>query len=188
MTERYLSKFKFADKFDHLPEQMELNARGNLCLAHTKIDMIPAGLKGVYIVFMAKKPRYIAPDFKGDIMYEEAHRINYMDNLEVQAAKARYNLYRDMVEKPRYIEEKDGSLSLCSLPTDMHIFYDFFKGGYCLDLTQTSIREKQNLGGFKEVILEPKKVVQQEFPFVLAQKVASHKSGYKTPQKLRAKE
>ena len=181
---QYLSKFKFADKFERLPEQMELNARGNLCLAHTKIDMIPAGLKGVYIVFMAKKPLYIAPDFKGDIMYEEAHRINYMDNLEVQAAKARYAYYRDMVEKPRFIKEKDGTLSLCSLPTNMHVFYKQFEG-YCLDLTQTSVTKTQKLGGFKEVILEPKKAVQEEFPFVLAQKIASHKKPQMVHQKTR---
>lgn len=182
---QYLSKFTYGEKFERLPDRMELNVRGHLCLTRTKIDMVPAGLKGVFFIFMAQKPRYIAPDFDGIVLYSDS--LKDMDNLDIQEAKARYVAEREKVEKPRFIKEKDGTLSLCSLPTNIRIFHKPLVG-YCLDLTQTSIREKQNLGGFKEVILEPKKVVQQEFPFVLAQKVASHKNGYKTPQKLRAKE
>ena len=184
MAEKYLSKFKFVDKFDHLPEQMELNARGHLCLTHTKIDMVPAGLKGICFVFMDKKPRYIAPDFSGWVLYDN---FKDMDKLEVQAAKARYTAYRDMVEKPRYVEEEDGSLSLCSLPTNMHIFYKQFEG-YCLDLTRTSIREKQNLGGFKEVILYPKQPVQMEFDLTFSKKLAHHKGHQMMHQKPRIKE
>ena len=173
---QYFLKFRFADKFNRLPEQMELNARGHLCLTNTKIDMIPAGLKGVCFVFMAQKPRYIAPDFKGTVIYEDSNRFKDMDNLEVQAAQARYTFDRDIVEKPRYIEEEDGSLSLCSLPTDMHIFNKPFESGYFLDLTRTSVKEKQNLGGFKDIILYPKKAVQQEFSFVFPQKITRSKS------------
>ena len=95
-----------------------------------------------------------------------------MDNLEIQAAKARYIEEREELEKPRYIQEKDGTLSLCSLPTNMHVLYKQFEGGYFLDLTRTGIIKEQKLNGFKEVILNPKKAVQQEFPFVLAQKIA----------------
>ena len=171
---QYLSKFRYGEKFEHLPEKMELNARGHLCLTNTKIDMIPAGLKGVCFVFMAKKPRYIAPDFKGSVLYENSNRIEDMDNLDVQAAKARYSAYRDKVEKPRYVEEKDGSLSLCSLPTNMHIFYKQCEG-YCLDLTRTSIREKQKLGGFKEVLLDPKEPVQMELGLTFSKKLSHHK-------------
>ena len=117
-------------------------------------------------------------------MYEEGNRIYDVDNLDVQAAKARYVAEREKVEKPRYVLEKDGTLSLCSLPTNIRIFHKPLVG-YCLDLTRTSISEKQNLGGFKEVILEPKKAVQQEFSFVLAQRLASHKKPNRTPQKTR---
>ena len=131
--------------------------------------MVPAGLKGVFFIFMADKPRYIAPDFEGIVLYGD---FKDMDNLDIQEAKARYVAEREKVEKPRFIQEKDGSLSLCSLPTNMHVFYKQFEG-YCLDLTQTSVTKTQNLGGFKEVILEPKKIVQQEFPFVLPMKLIS---------------
>ena len=174
MTERYLSKFKFAEKFDRLPDQMEISVRGHLCLTRTKIDMVPAGLEGVYFIFMDKKPRYVAPDFKGSVLYNDSNCTNDMDKLEIQAAKARYTAYRDMVEKPRYIEEEDGSLSLYSLPTEMHIFHKPFGGGYCLDLTRTSVTEKQNLGGFKEILLYPKKPVQQELGLIFPKKVIHH--------------
>ena len=174
MAEKYFSKFKFAEKFERLPEEMEINVRGNLCLTRTKVDMIPAGLKGIYFIFMDKKPRYISPDFKGTVMYDDANRIKDMDNLEVQAAKARYIVYRDMVERPRYIEEEDGSLSLCSLPGNMVVYNNPFLG-YCLDLTRTSISEKQKLGGFKDVVLYPKKAVQEEFSFVLSNQIAHHR-------------
>ena len=187
MIERYFSKFKFTDKFDSLPEQMELNARGHLCLTHTKIDMVPAGLKGIYFIFMAKKPRYVATDFKGVVMYEDSGHIKDMDNLDIQEAKARYSVYREMVEKPRYIKEEDGSLSLCSLPTDMRIFHKPFVG-YCLDLRQTSVKEKQNLGGFKEIILYPKRPVQMEFDLTFPKKLAHHKGRQMVHQKPRIKE
>ena len=167
----YFKKFKFSETFDHLPEQMGLNIRGHLMLTRTKIDMIPAGLKGVFFVFLDKKPRYIAPDFKGIVIYDDFRK--EMDNLEIQAAKARYTFDQEMVEKPRYVEEKDGSLSLCSLPTNMHIFHKQLEG-YCLDLTRTSVREKQNLSGFKDVILYPKKPIQMEFSFVLPTKITRH--------------
>ena len=178
---QYLSKFTYGEKFERLPDKVELNARGHLCLMQTKIDMVPAGLEGVFFIFMADKPRYIAPDFKGFVIYGD---FKDMDNLDIQEAKARYVAEREKVEKPRFIKEKDGTLSLCSLPTNIRIFHKPLVG-YCLDLTRTSISEKQNLGGFKEVILEPKKAVQEEFPFVLAKKVASHKNSQKTSQKPR---
>ena len=178
---RYLSKFTYGEKFERLPDQMELNARGHLCLTHTKIDMVPAGLKGVFFIFMADKPHYIAPDFKGFVIYGD---FKDMDNLDIQEAKARYVAEREKVEKPSFIKEKDGSLSLCSLPTNIHIFHKPLVG-YCLDLTRTSIREDQKLGGFKEVILEPKKPVQEEFPFVLEQKIASHRNPQRVSQKSR---
>ena len=130
MAEKYFSKFKFAEKFERLPEEMEINVRGNLCLTRTKVDMIPAGLKGIYFIFMDKKPRYI--------------------------------------------EEEDGSLSLCSLPGNMVVYNNPFLG-YCLDLTRTSISEKQKLGGFKDVVLYPKKAVQEEFSFVLSNQIAHHR-------------
>ena len=185
MAEKYFSKFKFAEKFDCLPEQMEINARGYLCLTHTKIDMVPAGLKGVFFVFMNKKPRYIAPDFEGIVLYDAC--LKDMDKLDVQAAKARYKANQEMVEKPRYVEEKDGSLSLCSLPTDIRIFHKPLVG-YCLDLTQTSITQKQNLGGFKEIILYPKKPVQQELNLIFPPKIAHHHKPQMVHSKPRIKE
>ena len=108
-------------------------------------------------------------------MYSDSKQIADMDKLDVELAKARYIAEREKVEKPRYIQEKDGTLSLCSLPKDMSITHDLFEGVYCLDLTRTSVTEKQKLGGFRKIILEPKKAVQEEFPFVLAQRLAHHK-------------
>ena len=171
----YLSKFQYGEKFERLPDQMEINARGHLVLARTKIDMIPAGLKGVYFVFMDKKPRYIAPDFDGAIMYYDSKHIADMDRLDVQLAKARYIAEREKVEKPRYIREKDGTLSLCSLPTNMRVFCKPFEGGYFLDLRKTSIREKQNFGGIRDTILYPKQPVQMELDLFSVKKVATHK-------------
>ena len=173
---QYFLKFRFAEKFDRLPDRMEMDGRGELRLDRTKIDMVPAGLKGVFFVIFPEKPRYVAPDFKGWVVYYEGNRFKDMDRLEIQAAKARYSADRENVEKPRYIEEKDGSLSLCSLPTDMHIFNKPFESGYFLDLTRTSVKEKQNLGGFKDIILYPKKAVQQEFSFVFPEKITRSKS------------
>ena len=169
----YLSKFTYGEKFESLPD-IQLDARGGLRLENTKIDMIPAGLKGVTFVYFNKKPRYIAPDFDGIVVCYDPHNIYRsidMDKMEIETAKARYISEREKIEKPRYIQEKDGSLSLCSLPTNIQIFYKQFEGGYFLDLTRTSVTKEQKLHGFKEVILNPKKAVQEEFPFVLAQKV-----------------
>ena len=185
---QYLSKFTYGEKFEHLPNQMELDGRGGLRLENTKVDMIPAGLKGVTFVYFTQKPRYIAPDFDGIVVCHNPkgiHHVIDMDKLDIELAKARYIAEREKVEKLRFIQEKDGTLSVCSLPTNMQILYKQFEGGYFLDLTQTSIREKQKLGGFKDIILEPKKPVQQEFPFVLAQKIASHKKPQRVHQKTR---
>ena len=183
---KYLSKFKFGEKFDRMPNDMELDARGGLRLENTKVDMIPAGLRGTTFVYLTKKPRYIAPDFDGIVVCYDPQgndRLIDMDKMEIKAAQARYIDNREMVEKPRYIENEDGSLSLCSLPTDMHIFHKLFEGGYFLDLTSTSVSQKQKLGGFKDVILYPKKAVQQEFSFVLSHKIANHRSHQKVHSK-----
>jgi len=185
MAAKYFSKFEIIEKFDRLPDEMELDARGELRLDRTEIDMIPAGLKGVSFVILAKEPLYVAPDFKGIVMYYDSNSsIVDMDKLNIEAAKARYNAHREMVEKPRYIYKEDGSLSLCSLPTNMRVFHKKFEGGYCLDLTQTSIREKQNLGGFREIILYPKKPIQQEFTFSFPKKICRHKENQKTKSRI----
>lgn len=184
----YLSKFTYGEKFDCLPEKMELDARGELRLERTRVDMVPAGLKGVTFVFMDKKPRYIAPDFKGIVLYYNSRKflgIGDMTKEEVEIAKARYTADRENVEKPRYIQEEDGSLSLCSLPSDMHILSKPYEGGYYLDLTRTSISEKQNLGGFKNIILYPKKPVQQELPLIFPKRVAHHRHPQMVHQKPR---
>lgn len=184
---QYLSKFKYGEKFESLPD-IQLDGRGGLRLEDTKIDMIPAGLEGITFVYFTKKPRYIAPDFDGIVVCYDPHNVHHaldMDQLEIEAAKARYIAERTKVEKPRYIQEKDGTLSLCSLPSDMHIFYKPFDGGYFLDLTRTSVSKKQKFSGFKDVILEPKRPVQEEFPFVLAQKVVRHRRPQMVHQKPR---
>ena len=137
--------------------------------------MIPAGLKGIAFVYFSKKPRYIAPDFIGTVVCYDpynTHKSINMDKMEIDTAKARYISEREKIEKPRYIQEKDGTLSLCSLPTDMCVIHDLFAGGYCLDLTRTSVSKEQKLNGFQKIILKPKRLVQQEFPFILAQKIA----------------
>jgi len=182
-------------KFDFLPDQMELDAHGRLRLDKTEIDMVPAGLKGIVCIILGKKPIYVAPDFEGIVLYcnpcyhpQGKFTIDLMGRNDIKAAQNRYIAYREMVEQPRYIHGEDGSLTLCSLPTNMRIFAKSFLSDYCLDLTQTTITKKQNLIGFKEIILYPKKNVQQEFPFVLAQKITHHKGVQMTHQKPRIKE
>ena len=187
---QYLSKFKFAEKFESLPD-IQLDGRGGLRFENTKIDMIPAGLKGVTFVYFTKKPRYIAPDFDGIVVCYDPkgiHHIADMDKLEIETAKARYLAEREKVEKPRYIEEEDGSLSLCSLPTNMQVLYKQFEGGYFLDLTRTSIWKKQNLAGFKNIILEPKKPVQQELGLIFPKRITHRHKPQMVHSKPRIKE
>ena len=175
MTEDF-SKFKFAEKFDRLPDGMMINYRGHLVLGGT-IDMIPAGLKGIYFVwFTQKKPLYIAPDFNGSIGYYLHDRVTDMTPAEIEIAKNRYIANRKMVEKPRYVENSNHSLSLCSLPSDMRVFRKQFESGHYLDLTRTSVKEKQHFEGVKDSVLYPKISVQLELPLIFPKKVA-HQAG-----------
>ncbi len=183
---QYLSKFTYGEKFERLPERMEFDGHGGLRLEGTKVDMVPAGLKGITFIYFTKKPRYISPDFDGIVVCYDPQRTHHaldMDKMEIETAKARYTANREKVEKARYIKEEDGTLSLCSLPNDMHVYHKSYECGYVLDLTRTAVSEKQNLGGFHDIILYPKKPVQQELPLIFPKKVAQHRRPQMVHQK-----
>ncbi|MBO7483613.1 MAG: hypothetical protein J6T55_00610 [Alphaproteobacteria bacterium] len=182
----YLSQFKYGKTFECFPKQMEgmghfeIFGRGayfEFCLGKTKVDMIPAGLKGVESVHFDKKPLFIAPDFEGEVTFND---FTPMKEKEIKEAKARYNRFRKWVESPRYIEESDGTLSLCSLPKDIKIANEY-RNHWHLDLTQTDITEGQ---GFKVLFADvtvhyyPKRVSLSDMP--TPQKVSSHKRKVKT--------
>ncbi len=185
---KYFEKFKYGKIFEYLPEKLggmgeyQVFGRGalfDLYLDETKVDMIPAGLKGVTCVYFKKKPLFIAPDFEGEVRIHDCD-YSLMEEEEIKAAKVRFNRYREWVESPRYIKESDGSLSLCSLPKNIKIMCGYLN--YCqLDLTQTDITEKQDFGdAFDKVIvsrLRSSSLSNMPNP----QKMASHKGKMKTP-------
>ena len=198
MTEKQdFTKFKFAEKFERLPHAMRLAIHTSslldlfdttsswLDLSSTRVDMVPAGLKGVEVVVFNNKPLYIAPDYEGLVMVPGGMAgVTDMQEEDIEAAKERYKANQEMVEKPRYVEEEDGSLSLCSLPKNMHLILKNYSGSY-LDLTETDVIEKQNLEGFKDIILYPKR---KQLTMKSPQKIAHHKGCQMVHQKPKIKE
>ena len=184
----YLSKFQYGEKFERLPLGMSFGSGViRLDFTQTKVDMVPAGLTGIKYLEFFKKPLYISPDYEGQVIYSEgAYSLagcDFMDDDEIEAAKKRYTENREFVEKPRYVENEDGSLSLCSLPTNMRIISKPYKGFY-LDLTQTDVIEKQEFKGFQGTILYPKRSTLSNAP----QKVMHHKGCQMVHSKPRIKE
>ena len=151
MTEK---QFKFGEKFDRLPVGMRvLTDDGFLDLSRTRVDMVPGNLRGVKVVHFSQKPLYISPDFAGVVTYPGGglDGLDWMDEEEIDQAKIMYSSNREVVEKPRYIEE-----DVCSLPKNMRFIFKPYVG-YYLDLTETDIVEKLNLDGCKDTILYPKR-------------------------------
>ncbi|MBO7483534.1 MAG: hypothetical protein J6T55_00200 [Alphaproteobacteria bacterium] len=181
------TKFKFAEKFDCLPLGMRLapGAANLLDLSVTHVDMIPSGLKGIRTIIFSKEPLYISPDFDGEVLVPGGNSgICFMANDLIKQAKVRYSANQEMVERPRYIQEEKGSLALCSLPKNMHVVLQNY-ANYYLDLTETDIVKKQNLEGFKDIILYPKK---NQLTINATQKILHHHGRQMVHQKPRIKE
>lgn len=157
------SNFKFGEKLtkfspgvmEYLPFSKLLDLSRLLDL-----DMIPAGLRGVKTIqirhrFKNDFPRFIAPDFKGEIIYKNSNEVwEKMPDDLVFEAKKNYARYRKQVEAPRY--PMRGLYNLCVLPTKMHFFRKGING--CLDLSQTTITEKPFILGAFHVIMPSQKI------------------------------
>ena len=191
MTEKVdFSHFIFAEKFTHLPCEMCLQGDTLIFMPiapSSELDMVPAGLKGIKGIVFDHKPLFIAPDFDGHIMYPGARSVDgsCMSEAEMEQAKARYSAYREMVEKPRYIKARDGSLLLCSLPKNMNFIYKRGIGRF-LDLTYTDVVKRQKFDGIQKVILYPKKDPSLEIK--TPRKVISHNKPQMVHSKPRIKE
>ena len=115
------------------------------------------GLEGEFIVEPAASDENII------VSEEEADKVTFAITFNVDK-----NL--DSRLDYSYTVNEDGSLSLCSLPTNMNIILKPYVGRY-LDLTQTDVIEKQELKGFLGTILYPKRSTLSNAP----QKVLHHK-------------
>ena len=162
-------KWGFVNKLEYLLGFL-YNKKDHSLSVPNSIDTIPAGLKGVDIVYVHRYhfPEFIAPDFKGRIKcnlgniempkewIEDAQK-NYQENEKIARA-LRYNRFMD---------------SWAVLPENMCFFEDE-KGRVCLDLTQTDIKyiNRVIIDGVDQFITKP---VQMELDLIFPKKIASHK-------------
>ncbi len=172
-----LNSYQYAKgKVLTLPEGIRFIG-GELDLRASCVDMIPAGLKGIDSVYFSVSPKFIAPDYTGEVL------IDYLDDPvhpldDLKKYKDRYVRCQKFVEMPRYFYDR-----LCTLPKDMR----FFKAedGYCLDLSKTSVRYASAILGISRIIFEhPLEFFRPDF----SQKIAHHKGHQMTNQKNRIKE
>ncbi len=172
-----LNSYQYAKgKVSTLPEGVGFIG-GELYLRASCVDMIPAGLKGIDSVCFSNFPRFIAPDYTGEV-YVDRGKDGFYRLPDLKSYKDRYIRCQKFVEMPRYFNG-----GLCTLPNNMH----FFKGenGYCLDLRKTSIKYASTILGISRIIFEhPLEFFRPDF----SKKIAHHKGHQMTNQKNRIKE
>ena len=172
-----LNSYQYAKgKVSTLPEGVRFIG-GELDLRASYVDMIPAGLKGIDSVYFSNFPRFIAPDYTGEVYVDRGNDGLYRLP-DLKSYKDRYIRCQKFVERPRYFNG-----GLCTLPKNMH----FFKGenGYCLDLRKTSVKYASTVSGITRVFTENElKFFRPDF----SQKIAHHKGRQMTNQKNRIKE
>ncbi len=172
-----LNSYQYAKgKVSTLPEGVRFIG-GELDLRASYVDMIPAGLKGIDGVFFPNFPRFIAPDYTGEVYVDRGNDGLYRLP-DLKSYKDRYIRCQKFVEMPRYFNG-----GLCTLPNNMH----FFKGenGYCLDLRKTSIKYASTISGISRIICEhPLEFFRPDFP----KKISRHNGVQLPHQKTKIKE
>ena len=162
-------KWGFVDKLEYLIG-VQYNKRYHGLYVPCSIDTIPAGLKGVDVVYVHHYhfPEFIAPDFKGRIKYN-------LGDIEIpqkwiEDAKRNYQENEEIARAPRYDRFMD---SWSVLPENMRFFEDD-NGQVCLDLTRTNIKKVGEiyLQGVDKIMMPP---VQMEFDLAFPRKMARHK-------------
>lgn len=171
-----LNSYQYAKgKISTLPEGVSFIG-GALDLRASCVDMIPAGLQGIDSVYFYDIPKFIAPDYTGEVHVDKFDHIYRLRNLK--SYKDRYIRCQKFVEMPRYLNGE-----LCTLPKNMR----FFKGedGYCLDLRKTSIRYVFAISGITRIIHEnAPEFFRPDFP----KKIAHHRGRQTVHSKPRIKE
>lgn len=172
-----LNSYQYAKgKVSTLPEGVRFIG-GELDLRASYVDMIPAGLQGIDTVIFSDAPKFIAPDYTGEV-YVDKFNCDMWRLSDLKILKDRYIRCQKFVEMPRYFYNR-----LCTLPKDMR----FFKAedGYCLDLSKTSVRYASAISGISRIIFEhPLEFFRPDFP----KKISHHKGIQEPQQKTKIKE
>ena len=162
-------KWGFVDKLEYLIG-IQYNKKDHGLYVPNSIDTIPAGLKGVDVVYVHcyHFPEFIAPDFRGKIKYNTGSI--EMPQEWIENAKKNYQENEEIVRLPRYDRFMD---SWSVLPDNMRFFEDD-SGQICLDLTRTHIRKVGDiyLQGVDKIIMPP---VQMELSLSFPKKMVRHK-------------
>ena len=175
-------KWGFVNKLEYLMG-FHYNKKDHGLSVPNSIDTIPAGLKGVDIVYVHQRhfPEFIAPDFKGRIKCNLGDI--EMTQEWIEDAKKNYQENEEIARAPRYNRFME---SWSVLPDNMRFFEDE-KGQVCLDLTKTDIKHINRVivDGVDQFITKP---VQMELNLDFPKKIASHKGHQMMHQKSRIKE
>ena len=162
-------KWGFSDKLDYLIG-VQYNKKDRGLYVPNSIDTIPAGLKGVDVVYVHHYhfPEFISPDFKGKVKYN----IGAIEVPQewIDDAKKSYQENEELARAPRYDRFMD---SWSVLPENMRFFEDD-GGQVCLDLTQTSVKKVGEIyiQGVDKILMP---AVQMELDLVFPKKLARHK-------------
>ena len=173
-------KWGFVDKLEYLIG-IQYNKKDHGLRVPNSIDTIPAGLKGVDVVYVHYYhfPEFISPDFKGKV------KCNIGDIEMAQEwicdAQKKYLENEELVRAARYDRFTE---SWSVLPENMRFFEDE-NGLVYLDLTQTNIKKvgEVYLQGVDKIIMPP---VRQELE--LPRNVAFHKGRQMVHSKPKIKE
>ena len=173
-------KWGFVDKLEYLIG-IQYSKKDHGLRVPNSIDTIPAGLKGVDIVYVYHYhfPEFIAPDFKGKVKYNIGDI--EMPQEWIKEAQKKYQENEELARSPRYDRFTDG---WSVLPENMRFFEDE-NGQVCLDLTRTTIRRVGDiyLQGVDKIMMPS---VHQELDS--ARKMALHKGRQMVHSKPRIKE
>lgn len=164
-------KWGFVDKLDYLIG-IQYSKKDHGLYVPNSIDTIPAGLKGIDIVYVYWHhfPEFIAPDFKGKVKCNIGDI--EMPQEWILDAQKRYQENEEIAKAPRYERFMD---SWAVLPDNMRFFEDE-NGLVCLDLTRTNIKKVGEiyLQGVDKIMMPP---TQMEMDLSSHEKIASHNDG-----------
>ena len=164
-------RWGFAEKLDYLIG-IQYRKKDHALYVPNSIDTIPAGLKGVDVVYVHHYhfPEFISPDFKGKVKYNTGDI--EMPQEWVLDAQKRYQENEEIAKAPRYDRFMD---SWSVLPDNMRFFEDE-NGLVYLDLTQTNVRRVGDvyIQGVDKIIMPPVPV-QMELGLVFPKKMVRHR-------------
>ena len=171
-----LRSYQYAKDLFELPNNIGFDGKSSsLDLTQSYIDMIPAGLKGVKYCHFYDRPKFVAPDFSGDIIIGRNPKITIATGTtEMEDLQKRYERCKEFVEAPRY-RGINGQYHLCTLPNNMLFKEEKHYSAlfYFLDLGKTSIKVTPKIKGVDKVFMPQVKFITPTF---LTEKCVSHKS------------